>query len=222
MMSLPWFHRLLQSLHSLTKKQRRTSDDLNEVWFHMPKKLVAEKHQYIFHILEKKTRGEILQEEFDKLEGLWWFSILTLTFWLSCYSLWQWYNTMDKSSSSPSTFRSMLCIIMLWLLVAFMALSTHWCWNALIVKTSSAERALGRWWYVVSLFTFSTTHGELSGGKKKDHKDHSFQTAKTQNKKQKLNNLSPQTISKNCFFQVCEKKSEYRFYSEKIADRLSS
>jgi hypothetical protein len=36
----------------------------------MPKKLVAEKHQYIFHILEKKTRGEILQEEFDKLEGL--------------------------------------------------------------------------------------------------------------------------------------------------------
>jgi hypothetical protein len=33
-------------------------------------KLVAEKCRYILHILEKKTRGEILQEEFDKLEFL--------------------------------------------------------------------------------------------------------------------------------------------------------
>jgi hypothetical protein len=33
-------------------------------------KLVAEKHRYILHILEKKMRGEIFQEEFDKLESL--------------------------------------------------------------------------------------------------------------------------------------------------------
>jgi hypothetical protein len=33
-------------------------------------KLLAEKRLYILHILEKKMRGEILQQEFDKLEAL--------------------------------------------------------------------------------------------------------------------------------------------------------